>query len=175
MPYMTQLEKRDAPKSHIHDRGSVHAPGDEVFPGIPVVMADSPEAARIPITGDYQKTSSHGRRLALARWITSKDNPLTARVMVNRLWQHCFGTGIVPSANDFGVFGGGASDQALLDWLAVEFMDSGWSVKHMLRLMLTSEAYRRSMPPMKLASANRPAQQTPVETQPAPPHCGRNP
>ena len=81
-----------------------------------------------------RKPASHGRRLALARWITSTDNPLTARVMVNRLWQHCFGTGIVASANDFGVFGGGASDQALLDWLAVEFMDSGWSIKHMLPL-----------------------------------------
>ena len=115
-------------------------------------MAESPEAARIPITGDYQKTSTHGRRLALARWITSKDNPLTARVMVNRLWQHCFGTGIVPSANDFGVFGGGASDQALLDWLAVEFMDSGWSIKHMLRLMLTSETYRRSCAPNETAA-----------------------
>ena len=152
IPYMTQLENRVIPKSYIHRRGSVHAPGDEVFPGIPVVMADSPEAARIPITGDYQKTSSHGRRLALARWITSTDNPLTARVMVNRLWQHCFGTGIVPSANDFGVFGGGASDQALLDWLAVEFMDSGWSIKHMLRLMLTSETYRRSCAPNETAS-----------------------
>ena len=152
IPYMTQLERHDAPKSHIHNRGSVHAPGDEVLPGIPVVMADSPEAARIPISGDYQKTRTHGRRLALARWIANKDNPLTARVMVNRLWQHCFGTGIVPSANDFGVFGGGASDQALLDWLAVEFMDSGWSVKHMLRLMLTSEAYRRSTAPNETAS-----------------------
>ena len=147
VPYMTQLENRVVPKSYIHRRGSVHAPGDDVFPGVPLVLAESPEAARIPITGDYQKTSSHGRRLTLARWITSKDNPLTARVMVNRLWQHCFGIGLVPSANDFGVFGEGVSDQALLDWLAVEFMESGWSVKHMLRLMLTSETYRRSSLP----------------------------
>jgi len=72
--------------------------------------------------------------------------------MVNRLWQHCFGIGLVPSANDFGVFGEGVSDQALLDWLAVEFMESGWSVKHMLRLMLTSETYRRSTAPNEAAS-----------------------
>lgn len=156
MPYMTQLENRVIPKSFIHRRGSVHALGDEVFPGIPQVMAESSEAARIPITGDYQKTGSHGRRLALARWITSKDNPLTARVMVNRLWQHCFGTGIVPSANDFGVFGGGVSDQALLDWLAIEFMESDWSIKHIMRLMLTSDTYRRSTFPNKAAAQSDP-------------------
>ncbi|MGB1937334.1 MAG: DUF1549 and DUF1553 domain-containing protein [Akkermansiaceae bacterium] len=152
IPYMTQLERPDAPKSHIHHRGSVHSPTDEVFPAVPLVLAGSAESARIPITGDYNKTGTHGRRLALAKWIASKDNPLTARVMVNRLWQHCFGTGIVPLANDFGVFGGNPSNQALLDWLAVEFMESGWSIKHMMRLMLTSDTYRRSSAPNETAA-----------------------
>ena len=155
-PYLKHDEIKNSPKSHIHGRGSVHALGDEVFPGIPIVMATSPDAARLAIKGDYQKTGTHGRRLALARWIASQENPLTARVMVNRLWQHCFGTGIVATANDFGKFGEGVSNQALLDWLACEFMESGWSIKHMLQLMLTSETYRRSSAPNQATAKTDP-------------------
>lgn len=76
--------------------------------------------------------------------------------MVNRLWQHCFGTGIVATANDFGKFGEGVSNQALLDWLACEFMESGWSIKHMLQLMLTSETYRRSSAPNQATAKTDP-------------------
>lgn len=83
-------------------------------------------------------------RLALADWITSNDNPLTARVLVNRLWQHHFGRGIVVTANDFGNQGTPATHPELLDWLAVTFMENGWSIKHMHRLICTSSAYQQS-------------------------------
>jgi mono/diheme cytochrome c family protein len=83
-------------------------------------------------------------RLDLAKWIVSPDNPLTARVFVNRLWKIAFGQGIVKSLDDFGIQGALPSHPQLLDWLAVEFMESGWDVKHMLRLLVTSNAYRQS-------------------------------
>ncbi|MCA9068062.1 MAG: DUF1553 domain-containing protein, partial [Planctomycetaceae bacterium] len=79
-----------------------------------------------------------------ARWIVSKDNPLTARVTVNRYWQLFFGRGIVPTPFDFGRQGAQPSHPDLLDWLAVEFMESGWDVKHMHRLIVTSKTYRQS-------------------------------
>jgi hypothetical protein len=82
------------------------------------------------------------RREALARWITSPEHPLTARVMVNRIWQGHFGRGIVATPNDFGRQGDRPSDQKLLDWLAVEFMENHWSIKHMHRLIMNSRAYR---------------------------------
>ena len=82
------------------------------------------------------------RRRQFAEWIAAKDNPLTARVMVNRIWQHHFGEGIVRTPSNFGKTGMLPSHPALLDWLAAEFVDSGWSVKHMHRLILTSDAYR---------------------------------
>jgi hypothetical protein len=83
-------------------------------------------------------------RLELANWIASRENPLTARVMVNRLWHHHFGRGIVPTPNDFGKQGKPPSHPELLDWLAIRFMDSGWSLKAMHRLMVTSRAYQMS-------------------------------
>ena len=83
-----------------------------------------------------------GRRLALAEWIASRDNPLTARVMANRIWHHHFGRGIVRTLDNLGRMGDAPTHPALLDWLAVEFMDRGWSVKEMHRLLMTSEAYR---------------------------------
>lgn len=147
-PYLSVDEKADVPPARIHLRGSVHAEGAEVPMAIPVVlMSDdplippSPEAQK----AQYKLTNTTGRRRALAEWVIDPENPLTARVMVNRLWQHCFGLGLVPSASDFGVLGEGVSNKALLDWLAVEFMESGWNIKHMLRLMLTSSTYQMSV------------------------------
>ena len=85
-----------------------------------------------------------GRRLALAEWLVSRDNPLTARVLVNRIWHHHFGRGIVGTLDNFGKVGDPPTHPALLDWLAVTFMDRGWSIKQMHRLMMTSDAYQMS-------------------------------
>ena len=83
-----------------------------------------------------------GRRLALAEWIASRENPLTARVIVNRIWHHHFGRGIVRTLDNLGRMGDAPTHPGLLDWLAVELMDRGWSIKQMHRLLMTSEAYR---------------------------------
>jgi hypothetical protein len=83
-------------------------------------------------------------RLDLARWLTSRQHPLTARVLVNHLWQLCFGVGLVRTPEDFGLQGERPEHPQLLDWLAVECMESGWNVQHILRLIVTSAAYRRS-------------------------------
>ncbi len=90
------------------------------------------------------KLGEPGRRLALARWITSPGNPLTARVLVNRLWQHHFGEGIVGTPSDFGRAGVEPSHPELLDWLAAEFMEGGWRLKRLHRLLVTSATYRQS-------------------------------
>ena len=83
-------------------------------------------------------------RLALAKWTVSPENPLTARVTVNRMWNELFGTGLVETTEDFGIMGQRPSHPELLDWLAVEFRESGWNVKHMYKLMVMSAAYRQS-------------------------------
>ncbi len=122
-------------------RGDALTPGPPVEPGVlsslttPVSFEWTPPAAEA-------KTS--GRRLAFARWLTQPDHPLTARVMVNRIWLHHFGEGLVSTPEDFGTLGSPPSHPLLLDWLAREFVASGWSIKHMHRLMMTSSAYRQS-------------------------------
>ncbi|HWY88928.1 MAG TPA: DUF1549 and DUF1553 domain-containing protein [Gemmataceae bacterium] len=123
-------------------RGELNHPGEEVQPGFPIIL--SPDFASMPAKVTPPSTKTTGRRAALARWLTSKDNPLTARVMVNRLWQHHFGRGIVATPNDFGVRGEKPTHPNLLDWLAREFSDNGWSIKHMHRLMLASATYQQS-------------------------------
>jgi len=128
---------------HVMIRGNAHSPGDKVDPVFPSAIAD--QAPVIPAPGVGAKTS--GRRTALANWIASKENRLTARVFVNRLWQHHFGKGIVASTNDFGQFGEKPSHPELLDWLASEFMEGGWKIKSMHRAMLLSATYRQSARP----------------------------
>jgi len=105
--------------SHVFDRGDPRSPRDEVNPGFPGVLIDQPPPAATPTE------HSTGRRLQLAQWMTQEDHPLTARVMVNRLWQHHFGDGLVASENDFGVMGEPPSNQPLLDWLASELVAGG--------------------------------------------------
>jgi hypothetical protein len=128
----------NAPPTHLFAQGDINRPLGEVAPGFLSVL--DPNPAEIPSTPSGRTT---GRRTVLANWIASKENPLTARVLVNRLWQHHFGQGIVASPNDFGFSGTPPTNPDLLDWLAVEFMESGWSIKHMHRLMLQSATYRQ--------------------------------
>lgn len=112
----------------------------EVSPGFLTVLSPAPADIE-PLTTGVEST---GRRAALARWLTRADNPLTARVMVNRIWQHHFGKGIAGSPSDFGLQGEPPTHPELLDWLAAEFVSSGWSLKHLHRLMLTSATYRQA-------------------------------
>ena len=125
-------------KTFLLERGELGNRGAEVRPGFPVVLGGKGDAkfAAAP--------NSTGRRLALARWVASPDNPLTARVVVNRLWQHHFGRGIVASASDFGVRGERPTHPELLDYLANELVSGGWTLKRMHRLMLLSQTYQQS-------------------------------
>jgi hypothetical protein len=106
-----------------------------------------PTTAYTPPPLPTYPAQSTGRRLAFARWIAARDNPLTARVAVNHIWARHFGRGLVPSTNDFGRNGQPATHPALLDWLAAEFMDAGWSMKAIHRLIVTSDAYRLASTP----------------------------
>lgn len=132
----------DAPKTHVMIRGNANSPGDEVQPGFPSVL--SPPDAEITVPSNKKTT---GRRLALAKWIASPDNPLTARVFVNRIWQHHFGRGIVRSSNDFGFQGIKPSHPELLDWLANEFVSGGWKMKKFHKMLMMSSTYQMSSAP----------------------------
>ncbi len=126
------------PPSYFLMRGDPDSKAYPTKPGfISVITQGNPPTELPPADG---RTS--GRRLALAEWLISRDNPLPARVMVNRIWEHHFGKGIVPTLDNFGKMGEQPTNQALLDWLAVEFMNKGWSTKQMHRLIMTSEAYQ---------------------------------
>lgn len=135
---LADLDDKPA-ETHLLVRGDFNKPGPIVTPEVPAVLAKA-DFKLTPHPG--YKTS--GRRLALAQWIVSPDNPLTARTHVNRLWQHHFGRGIVPTIANLGRAGGAPSHPELLDWLAIEFTRQGWSQKALHRLMVTSTAYRQS-------------------------------
>lgn len=121
-------------------RGDALTPGDPVEPGVLTALQTPQPFDWTPPPAD-SKTS--GRRLAFARWLTQPGHPLTARVMVNRVWLQHFGEGIVSTPEDFGTIGASPSHPQLLDWLASEFVSSKWSIKHLHRLMMTSSAYRQ--------------------------------
>ena len=104
---------------------------------VSVVTYGNPPAELPPST-----PHTSGRRLALAEWLVSPDNPLTARVIVNRIWHHHFGRGIAPTLDNFGKMGESPTNPELLDWLAIEFVKRGWSIKQMHRLIMTSDAYQ---------------------------------
>ena len=120
-------------------QGDYRAPRDPVEPGFISALDPNPAAIRAPLN---KKTT--GRRLTLANWIASATNPLTARVLVNRVWQGYFGGGLVTTPNDFGLAGARPIHPELLDWLASEFMREGWSLKKLHRLIVTSAVYRES-------------------------------
>lgn len=119
------------------ERGELHTPLEEVGPALPAVLAAATGA-------DRELPGPFGSRKALALWLTQPDHPLTARVMVNRIWQWHFGSGIVATPNDFGAMGQRPTHRELLDWLAVEFVTRNWSVKELHRLIMNSNAYRMS-------------------------------
>lgn len=130
----------DAPATYRLATGNFRNPLEQVAPGFPEFLGLS--EPQVPIS--LSERQSTGRRSALVAWLTRRDHPLTARVLVNRLWQHHFGVGIVPTANDFGVMGESPTHPELLDWLAVEFIERGWSMKAIHRLIVTSAAYQQS-------------------------------
>jgi hypothetical protein len=117
--------------TYVLERGNYDAPAEEVMASTPEVILEFPE--------EYPRN-----RLGLAKWLTDSNNPLTARVYVNRLWASLFGHGIVETIEDFGSQGALPSHPELLDWLSVEFMESGWDVKHILKIMVNSATYRQS-------------------------------
>jgi hypothetical protein len=124
-------EKAEPAMANILERGEYDKKGDEVSAGVPTSFGVWKE--------DYPQN-----RLGLAKWLVSKDNPLTARVTVNRLWQQFFGHGLVRSADDFGAMGTKPTHPKLLDWLALEFIESGWDVQHIIRLIVQSKTYQQS-------------------------------
>ncbi|HUS06426.1 MAG TPA: PSD1 and planctomycete cytochrome C domain-containing protein [Bryobacteraceae bacterium] len=129
-----------APPSYFLIRGDVNSRGPRMQPGFLKVVTPDNAPSEMPLPSGH----TSGRRRALAEWLVSPDNPLTARVIVNRIWHHHFGRGIVPTLDNFGKMGELPSHPELLDWLAVEFMDRGWSLKQTHRLIMNSQAYQRS-------------------------------
>jgi hypothetical protein len=132
-PVTFVMEERtdQTPFSYVLYRGMYDQPRDKVEPAVPGILPQlKPDMPR--------------NRLGLAQWLVSAENPVTARVTVNRFWQEIFGTGIVRTAEDFGSQGELPSNQALLDWMAVEFRESGWDVKKFFRMLVTSATYRQS-------------------------------
>ena len=121
-------------------RGNYNQPGEIVEAGFPSAITGKAEPAVLE-TDRYRQFPTRGRRITLAKWIASPENPLTARVMVNRIWQHHFGAGIVRTPSDFGKNGERPTHPELLDWLAVQFVESGWDIKAMHKLMLLSNTY----------------------------------
>lgn len=141
-PTIRALWDRGEPSpTYIYVRGDHTQSGRLVGPGVPSVLTDG-ETPFVPVKLNGGAVGT-GRRLALANWLVSDDHPLTSRVMVNRIWANHFGRGIVSSVDNFGKLGTLPSHPELLDWLAVEFVESGWSLKHMHRLVLQSRTYRQ--------------------------------
>ena len=128
---MVMKERPQRRQSYVLDRGAYDARTEPVNPGVPAAM-------------DSKLEASVADRLDLARWLVDRSNPLTARVTVNRLWQMLFGVGLVRTPEDFGSQGERPTHPRLLDWLAAEFMESGWDVKALLRTVVTSATYRQS-------------------------------
>jgi len=132
IPTVMVMQEMGTPRTtHVLTRGQYDRPAEAVVPGVPVSLPPLPDNAP-------------PNRLSLARWLVSANNPLTARVTVNRMWRDLFGTGLVKTTEDFGSQGQRPLHPELLDWLAVEFMESGWNVRHLLKTIVMSHTYRQS-------------------------------
>ena len=127
----------EAPATYVFYQGDFSQPREEVLPGFVSVLDPNPAAIEPP------RADTTGRRLALANWIASADNPWTARALVNRVWQHHFGVGLVATANDFGFSGSRPTNPELLDWLVIAFINDGWSIKKLHRAIVCSATYRQ--------------------------------
>ena len=133
------------PETHVLKRGNVKQKLGMVAPAPPAVLRAAMVAApHFQLPAAPLAPNRSGRRLALAQWLTAPNNPLTARVIVNRLWQHHFGRGLVGTASDFGTHGERPTHPELLDWLAQDLVQNGWHLKPLQRRMVTSQAYRRA-------------------------------
>lgn len=142
----------EAPETFVLNRGNPHVPRDKVEPAFLSLLGGG--TATIPTPAPGALTS--GRRLVLANWIASSENPMTARVMANRIWQHHFGRGIARSTNNFGQLGDLPTHPELIDWLAFDFIDKGWSMKSLHKLIMLSSTYRMSSRPDKSALTKDP-------------------
>ncbi len=139
-PIMRELSGEKRRTTHVLTRGSFLNPAEEVTPGTPAALHSIRAITQIPQIPHDAPNS----RLTLARWLVAKENPLTARVTVNRIWSRMFGAGLVLTEEDFGIQGMLPSHPELLDYLAVEFMESGWSFKDLCRLIVSSRTYRQA-------------------------------
>lgn len=137
------VSKRPSP-TYILQRGNYLAPGAEVGPGLPVVLDNPAKPWAFPKAEEHADWHHTGRRLALAQWLVARENPLVARVFVNRVWQFHFGEGLVRSVDDFGMQGEKPTHPELLDYLAVDFQESGWDLKRLTRQIVLSRVYRQS-------------------------------
>jgi hypothetical protein len=142
-PKIRALWSRGDPSpTYLLQRGNYLTPGIEVGPGVLSVLTNGQTS--FDVAPPWPGARTTGRRLALARWLTSHDNPLTSRVMVNRIWKHHFGTGLVSTLANFGKTGAVPSHPELLDWMSTDFPKRGWSLKALHRQMITSATYRQS-------------------------------
>jgi hypothetical protein len=140
-----------APPTYVHLRGDPYSKGEEVLPGFLSIL--DPGNAKITAPKNLDST---GRRTVLANWLVDPKNPLVARVMVNRIWQYHFGTGIVATPGDFGRMGSRPTHPELLDYLAATFVENGWSIKKLHKTILLSNTYRRSSDSQTKAAAADP-------------------
>ena len=162
LPTTMALQNKNGPqpKTFILNRGDYTNPGEEVQPDIPKVLNGASEpvfwnaADRSPPDASTARDPANPRT-ALAHWIASPKNPLTARVMVNRIWQHHFGRGLVATPSDFGIQGARPTHPELLDWLARDFVTHGWSVKALHKRILNSAAYQQSSSSPSLEALRR--------------------
>lgn len=130
--------------TYILNRGNYLSPGNEVHPGVPVVLEDALNPVTFEDPAQHPEWNHTGRRLRLARWFVSPENPLVPRVFVNRVWQFHFGEGIVRSVDDFGTQGTPPTHPELLDYLAVSFQENGWDLKWLTKQIMMSHVYRQS-------------------------------